>query len=125
MGSLCLQCSWETGYGEAQAAAEVGVVGSREGVRGGKAMKGEALLLLLQETEICSRRWFALLCSFQIPPGARRRRDQYLKRSLCWYAASVKVTDAAPGVLAASFLVFAHGNRNTTQRAAGPASPRH
>ena len=76
-GTLCLQRSWETSYGEARAAAELGALCSRDGVGGGKAMEGEVLRLLLQETEICLRFGFALLCSsfFQIPPGARRRRD--------------------------------------------------
>lgn len=33
-GTLCLQCSWETGYGEARAAAELGVLCGRHGVGG-------------------------------------------------------------------------------------------
>lgn len=33
-GTLCLQCSYETGYGEARAAAELGVLCGRDGVRG-------------------------------------------------------------------------------------------
>lgn len=74
-GTLCLQRSWQIGYSKARAAAELGVLCSRDGV-GGKAMK-EVLCLLLQETEICWRFCFGLLCSFffQIPPGARRRRN--------------------------------------------------
>lgn len=33
-GTLRLQCSWETGYGEARAAAELGVLCGRDGVGG-------------------------------------------------------------------------------------------